>query len=41
LHDVKTTVTLTQDNVLTDKEKEHVTANWNQVLQKMKEVIER
>lgn len=36
----KTMVTLTQDNVQSDKEKEHVTQNWNMVLQKLKEVAE-
>lgn len=35
-----TTVTLTQNNVLSEKEKEHVTGNWNAVLQKLKEVVE-
>lgn len=38
--DGKTMVKLTQDNVLSDKEKAHVTANWNMVLQKLKEVAE-
>jgi len=36
----KTNVTLTQDNVQSDKEKEHVTQNWNMVLKKLKEVVE-
>ncbi len=36
----KTNVTLTQDNVLSEKEKEHVTDNWNAVLKKLKEVVE-
>jgi uncharacterized protein YndB with AHSA1/START domain len=36
----KTTVTLTQDNVQSEKEKEHVTQNWNMVLQKLKQVAE-
>jgi len=36
----KTTVTLTQDNVQSEKEKEHVTQNWNMVLKKLKEVVE-
>lgn len=39
-HGDTTEVTLTQDNVLNDKEKEHVTKNWNMVLGKMKEVVE-
>ncbi len=38
--DGKTVVRLTQDNVLSEKEKEHVTANWKAVLQKLKEVAE-
>jgi len=33
-------VTLTQDNVLSEKEKEHVTENWKGVLKKLKEVVE-
>ena len=37
----KTLVTLTQDNVETEKEKEHVTGNWKMVLQKLKEVAEQ
>ncbi|HZK62954.1 MAG TPA: SRPBCC family protein [Puia sp.] len=36
----QTTVTLTQDNVLSEKEKDHVTENWNAVLKKLKEVVE-
>jgi uncharacterized protein YndB with AHSA1/START domain len=36
----KTMVTLTQDNVQSEKEKEHVTQNWNMVLKKLKEVVE-
>jgi uncharacterized protein YndB with AHSA1/START domain len=36
----KTKVELTQDNVLSEIEKEHVTENWKSVLKKMKEVIE-
>jgi uncharacterized protein YndB with AHSA1/START domain len=36
----KTVVTLTQDNVLSEKEKEHVTSNWKAVLKKLKEVAE-
>jgi len=38
-HDT-TVVTLTQDNVLSEKEKEHVTGNWKAVLEKLKEVAE-
>ena len=38
--DGKTHVTLTQDNVLSEKEKEHVTGNWKMVLKKLKEVAE-
>lgn len=36
----KTIITLSQDNVSTEKEKEHSTQNWNMVLQKLKEVVE-
>lgn len=36
----KTLVTLTQTNVLSEKEKEHVTGNWKAVLKKLKEVAE-
>ena len=39
-NDGKTVVTLTQDNVLSEKEKEHVTGNWRSVLKKLKEVVE-
>jgi len=39
-NDGKTVVTLTQDNVLSEKEKEHVTGNWKSVLKKLKEVVE-
>ena len=38
--DDKTVVTLTQDNVNSEKEKEHVTGNWKGVLKKLKEVVE-
>jgi uncharacterized protein YndB with AHSA1/START domain len=38
--DNKTHLTLTQDNVLSEKEKEHVTGNWKMVLKKLKEVAE-
>jgi uncharacterized protein YndB with AHSA1/START domain len=36
----KTKVTLMQDNINSKEEKEHVTANWNMVLKKLKEVVE-
>jgi uncharacterized protein YndB with AHSA1/START domain len=36
----QTLVTLTQDNVQSEKEKEHVTGNWKAVLQKLKTVVE-
>jgi uncharacterized protein YndB with AHSA1/START domain len=36
----KTIVHLTQDNVQSEKEKEHVTGNWNSVLEKLKSVVE-
>lgn len=36
----ETRVTLSQDNISTEKEKEHVTENWNMVLKKLKEVVE-
>jgi uncharacterized protein YndB with AHSA1/START domain len=39
--DGKTAVTLTQDNVLSEQEKEHVTENWNTVLKQLKEVVEK
>lgn len=35
-----TLLTLTQDNVLSDKELNHVSKNWEQVLKKLKEVAE-
>jgi uncharacterized protein YndB with AHSA1/START domain len=38
--DGKTVVRLAQDNVLSENEKTHVTANWKAVLQKLKEVAE-
>ncbi|PQJ10913.1 hypothetical protein CJD36_013155 [Flavipsychrobacter stenotrophus] len=38
--DGKTIVTLTQDNVKDEKEKEHATGNWKMVLGKLKEVVE-
>jgi len=37
----KTIVTLTQDNVGSEEEKEHVTGNWKAVLRKLKEVVEK
>jgi len=36
----KTILTLTQDNIATEKEKEHSTENWKIVLEKLKEVAE-
>lgn len=36
----KTMVSLTQDNVLSEKEKDHVLGMWNAVLKKLKEVVE-
>ena len=36
----KTVVTLSQDNIHSEKEKEHATGNWKAVLQKLKEVTE-
>ncbi|MEP6597354.1 MAG: SRPBCC family protein [Ginsengibacter sp.] len=36
----KTVVTLSQDNISTEKEKEHSTKNWKMVLKKLKEVVE-
>ena len=38
--DGSTMVKLTQDNILTEEEKEHATVNWKMVLQKLKEVVE-
>jgi uncharacterized protein YndB with AHSA1/START domain len=38
--DDKTAISLTQDNISTEKEKEHTTQNWKMVLEKMKEIIE-
>ncbi|MES2488092.1 MAG: SRPBCC family protein [Bacteroidota bacterium] len=35
-----TTVTLTQDNIATEDEKEHMIANWNHVLAELKNVAE-
>ncbi len=39
--DDRTLLTLTQDNIATEEEKAHATKNWKQVLQKLKEVVER
>jgi len=36
----ETEVRLTQDNVQTEEEKKHVTGNWNNVLKKLKSVVE-
>jgi Uncharacterized conserved protein len=38
--DDKTILTLSQDNISTEKEKEHSTENWGMVLKKLKEVVE-
>ena len=38
--DGKTVLTLTQDNVGSEKEKEHVSGNWKAVLKKLKEIVE-
>ena len=38
--DDKTVTTLTQDNISTEKEKEHSTENWQMVLHKVKEAVE-
>lgn len=38
--DGKTLVILTQDNILSEKEKKHVTENWETVLKKLKIVVE-
>lgn len=38
--DDQTILTLTQDNISTEKEKEHSAKNWEMVLQKLKEVAE-
>jgi uncharacterized protein YndB with AHSA1/START domain len=35
-----TTVTLTQDNIATEDEKEQMVANWNHVLAELKNVVE-
>ncbi len=37
----KTKLLVTQDNIDSDKEKEHMTSNWNSVLAKLKEVVEK
>lgn len=38
--DNKTVITLSQDNISNEKEKDHSTENWKMVLKKLKEVIE-
>ena len=38
--DGRTVVTLSQDNIHSEKEKEHATDNWKSVLQKLKSVVE-
>ena len=37
----KTLVILSQDNIVSEQEKEHVADNWKSVLQKLKEVVEK
>ncbi|MEO8582433.1 MAG: SRPBCC family protein [Flavitalea sp.] len=37
----KTLVTLSQDNVSSEKEKEHLDQNWTMVMNKLKEVVEK
>jgi uncharacterized protein YndB with AHSA1/START domain len=39
--DFKTILTLTQDNNANEEEKQHTTENWNMVLKKLKEIVER
>jgi uncharacterized protein YndB with AHSA1/START domain len=39
--DGKTMVTLSQDNIHSEKELEHSNNNWNMVLQKLKELVEK
>lgn len=36
----KTVVTLSQDNIQSEKEKEHVTENWKMTLETLKKVVE-
>jgi len=36
----KTVVTLSQDNILSEKEKEHMTDNWKMTLKSLKKVVE-
>jgi uncharacterized protein YndB with AHSA1/START domain len=36
----KAVLTLSQDNIANEKEKEHLIENWKMVLQKLKEVVE-
>ena len=38
--DNKTVITVSQNNISTEKEKEHSTENWKMVLNKLKEVVE-
>ena len=38
--DNKTVLTLTQDNIATEEEKDHSSNNWKMVLEKLKEVVE-
>ncbi|MES2680854.1 MAG: SRPBCC domain-containing protein [Bacteroidota bacterium] len=39
-NDGKTTVTLTQDNIASEEEKEHAIKNWNMTLENLKKVVE-
>lgn len=39
--DGKTKVTISQDNIDNEKEKEHSTENWKMTLKKLKEVVEQ
>jgi uncharacterized protein YndB with AHSA1/START domain len=38
--DGRSIVTLSQDNISTEKEKEHMIQNWDMVLKKLKEIVE-
>ena len=40
IRDNKTILTLSQDNISTEKEKEHSIENWKMVLGKLKQVVE-
>ncbi len=39
--DEQTTVTLKQDNILSEDEKQHASTNWQTTLEKLKEVVEK